>query len=306
MILSEAYRVLDVTSSATKDEIKKAYRILLSKHHPDKNNGSKESEEKMKKINEAYMLLTDPNRKDVPDFWGSTSNSREYGGFYSSSVFDEFFADFVKKKSREYTDPFSEDFFNKYQQTYGGKQKTKNRDFVKSTYQTYPTTIDVNLSTFYKYKDYIPVVITVTHTKHYSSGKCEKEQSNFNYKLTPREFLNGIFHFHQNEIQINIIKDNNITIDKETGNITIDVIVNFIDAYYGTSKEMSLPDGRLIALKIPQNTATNTLMKLPLYGIFSYSQTYVRILVDIIQTTDTDFLNIMNMLKDMHVYKSQK
>lgn len=46
-------------------------------------------------------------------------------------------------------------------------------------------------------------------------------------------------------------------------------------------------------------------MKLPSHGIFIYSTTFVRVIVDIIQTDDPDFLNIMNMLKDMKVYKQQ-
>ena len=295
---SEAYSVLGVTSSATKDEIKKAYRILASKNHPDKNNGSKESEEKMKKINEAYSILNDPNHKDVPDFGGtSTRSGKQQWSDTDHSAFDDIFADFFRNKNTGWDDPFSEDFFNKYRQSQGDWQKTKNQDYVKSTYQTYPKTVDVDLSAIYKHKDYIPVVVSVTHTKHYASGKRDNEQKHFNLKLTPREILKGDFEFQDNNIQINIIKGDNITID---------VMINFIDAYCGTSKEMSLPDGRSIMLKIPQNTATNTLMKLPLHGIFAYSHAYVRVLVDIIQTKDKDFLNIMDMLKDMHVYKSQK
>ena len=56
--MMDPYRVLGVSPNASEEEIKKAYKQLARKYHPDLNNGSKEAEAKMKEINEAYDAIT--------------------------------------------------------------------------------------------------------------------------------------------------------------------------------------------------------------------------------------------------------
>ena len=63
MAKRDCYDVLGVTKSASKDDIKKAYRKLALKYHPDKTKGDKVSEEKFKEASEAYHILSDEKRK---------------------------------------------------------------------------------------------------------------------------------------------------------------------------------------------------------------------------------------------------
>ena len=60
MANKDYYTVLGLEKGASDDEIKRAFRKLAIKYHPDKNQGNKEAEEKFKDINEAYQILSDP------------------------------------------------------------------------------------------------------------------------------------------------------------------------------------------------------------------------------------------------------
>ena len=69
------YITLGVKRGASDDEIKKAYRRLARKHHPDVNPGDKVAEDKFKQISEAYDVLSDPKKKEVYDKFGSYSEN---------------------------------------------------------------------------------------------------------------------------------------------------------------------------------------------------------------------------------------
>ncbi|HEB70725.1 MAG TPA: J domain-containing protein [Desulfobulbus sp.] len=72
------YETLRVAKGATQDEIKKAYRKLAIKYHPDKNAGNKEAEEKFKKISEAYAVLSDKEKREQYDTYGSSGFHQRY------------------------------------------------------------------------------------------------------------------------------------------------------------------------------------------------------------------------------------
>ena len=92
------YEVLGVNKSAKKEEIKKAYRKLALKYHPDKNKGDKGAEEKFKEGSEAYHVLSDDKRKASYDQFGhaafqSGGGQGGFGNFDFSSSFTDIFED---------------------------------------------------------------------------------------------------------------------------------------------------------------------------------------------------------------------
>jgi molecular chaperone DnaJ len=83
------YEILEVSRDADKTTIKKAYRKMAKKYHPDKNPGDEEAEQKFKLCNEAYQCLSDDQQRNIYDRYGKEGLQGMGGGGRSSSSFDD-------------------------------------------------------------------------------------------------------------------------------------------------------------------------------------------------------------------------
>ena len=99
------YKILSVNKSASDKEIKKAYRKLALKYHPDRNRGDKNAEEQFKLINEAYAVLSDKEKRRQYDTFGSAGFHQR---FSQEDIFRGFdFGDILKDRGFSSDDIFS-------------------------------------------------------------------------------------------------------------------------------------------------------------------------------------------------------
>lgn len=151
------YNVLGLTSSATADEVKKAYRKLARKYHPDLNPNDVSAQRKFQEVNEANEVLSDPEKRKQYDKYGKdwkNADVYERSGYSGRSSFGG-----RSQRGGDYSDPFGQagfsDFFEHLfggGQTHGRAQaKFKGQDLNASlqlshreVYETHKRTLDIN------------------------------------------------------------------------------------------------------------------------------------------------------------------
>ena len=93
MAKRDYYEVLGLEKNASSDDVKKAYRRLAMKHHPDRNPGSTESEEKFKEASEAYEVLSDDEKRVAYDRFGHAGVEGAGMGGFNGGTFSDIFSD---------------------------------------------------------------------------------------------------------------------------------------------------------------------------------------------------------------------
>lgn len=125
--MEDLYATLGLTKTATADEIKKAYRNLAFKYHPDRNPGDASAEEKFKQINAAYSVLGDETKRRQYDSYGSTDSYASHSSYNSYGTQQrERYYDWNEQSGFGYGgqgDPFWEFFNGQYS---SGNNQTQN------------------------------------------------------------------------------------------------------------------------------------------------------------------------------------
>ncbi|MDP4266929.1 MAG: J domain-containing protein [Bacteroidota bacterium] len=137
------YKILGVNNNATQEEIKKAYRRLARKYHPDLNPSDKENLKKFQEINEANEVLSDPDKRKKYDQYGKDwKNSEEYE---KAAQNKQRYTDFGGQRfSEEFSGSGFSDFFESFFGSFGGSKKVKYRG------EDYNTEIQLELTDAYK------------------------------------------------------------------------------------------------------------------------------------------------------------
>ena len=143
--MDDYYEVLGVSKTASAEEIKKAYRAAAIKNHPDRNPGDATAEERFKKINAAYAVLSDPQQRVQYDRYGSTTDQSFYGQ-QRQQQYDPFWDMFNNGQSYQ---SYSQNSYNNWSHT-NQEQKNPSRSEAFSMLLKYICILVVS-SFFFKY-----------------------------------------------------------------------------------------------------------------------------------------------------------
>ena len=264
MEYKDYYKILGVDKTATDAEIKKEYRKLAKKYHPDVNQNDESASNKFKEINEAYEVLSDKEKRKQYDMFGSNYNfnggdnfdPRNYGfktSYNSSSMgeFSDFFNMFFGSENSSSFSGFSSfDGFTNSRQFSGFERQPQRQKYetsinlsVKEAYSGIERELYVNINNS-------PQKITVKIPKGITSGKKVKVNGD-KYKLDGDIF-----------VKINVINDEYRLEDLD---LIKTVSLYPWEAYFGVTKVIKTLNGN-VRVKIPANIESMKKIRIPNKG----------------------------------------
>jgi curved DNA-binding protein len=271
MAETDYYQVLGVSRDATPDEIKKAYRKLAMKYHPDKVKGDKKpAEEKFKQISEAYAVLSNPEKKKEYDEFGSQAFRAKFSqedifrGFDFNEIFDFGISDNI----------FSRIFGG----LGGGRPHGRTRIFRYGGPEGYQAQVqppkgqDLQVEmpiTLHEMAFGTEKLVSFTH-----NGQVEKISVKIPPGTLPGKRLRltgkgspspmggppGDLYVKLKEVEHPVFK-------REGTDLFVDRRIKFTEATLGTKVTVPTLDGKTMSLKVPPGTQSHTKMRLKNYGL---------------------------------------
>ncbi len=283
------YKVLGVDKKTSDDEIKKAYRKLALKYHPDKNPDDKTAEEQFKKISEAYAVLGDSEKRKQYDSFGSQeafnrnfSQEDIFRGFDLNEILKDLggFGGSTRARGqrRAYADDdlFSQLFrnqqYNQQQAPRRGQDLEYNLSIgLEDAYSGAEKKIS------FKKDDGGLNEMTIKIPKGINTGKklrlAGKGLPGFNGGPPGNMFINFTLASHS-------------VFTREGDDIYIHKIITFFFFFFFFSMDVQLPDGEIKRIKIPPGTQANTKIRMKGFGFHKFKGTgrgdgYVRFTIEV-------------------------
>ncbi|MGA1870427.1 MAG: DnaJ C-terminal domain-containing protein [bacterium] len=277
MASNDYYKILGVSKSADDAELKKAYRKLALKYHPDKNKGDQSAEEKFKKINEAYAVLSDKKKRAQYDKFGSAEFHQRFSqedifkGFNINDIFENLFSQQFGRRTSRSRNPF-EDFggFNfggggNYNSSWDtGFAQTRTRAPQKGTDITRDLVISIEEAAKGT-KKYV--------TLRYGSSQTKKVKIDIpmgireGQKLRiPGQGMPGSHGGAQGDLLLKIKMAPHPLFKREDDDLYVEKEINIAEAALGCTISIPTLDDYK-SLKIPAGVQSHTLMRLKGHGM---------------------------------------
>ncbi len=272
------YKILGISKSASSGEIKKTYRKLALKYHPDQNKGDKEAEGKFKEISEAYAVLSDPEKKKNYDMFGAEGFQNKFSqeDIFRGFDFNSIFSEFGFGGSGRGANPFNQFFggtggAGKYQQQNSGSpfgscgggchsqtQNTKGADLMYELSMPLEEVIQTTDKVIAYQVNGRQEKVSVKVPAGISDGK----------KLRLREKGNPSPYGGQpGDLYIKIKIMKHPIFRRDNNNLYSIHEIKYSEALLGTELEIPTVDKKLLKLKIPPGTQNNAKFRLKTYGL---------------------------------------
>lgn len=286
MTTSDYYQILGVSKQAGDDEIKKAYRKLAVKYHPDHNQGDKKAEEKFKELSEAYAVLGDKEKRRQYDAYGHTEFRQQYSrddifrNFDFGDIFGEFgFGGRGGRASRySWDDPAGgyEQFFGNF--GYGGRQPRRQKG-ADISYDLHINLHDVVFGAEKLIAFNTDDGVTKVTAKIPAGMKSGK-------KLR----LAGKGHPSPNggqtgDLLVKVIVEPHPRFIREGDDLIMDIRIKPTESLLGTEKIIETLDGKALNLKVPAGTSSQAKLRIRGHGVTRMKSgvrgdLFVRVLID--------------------------
>lgn len=289
------YKILGVSKGSSADEIKKAYRKLAMKYHPDKNKGDKAAEDKFKDVSEAYAVLSDPEKKKQYDMFGADGFNRKFSqeDIFREADFGTIFREFGFGGRGGGQNIFSQIFGGMGQQgsPFGGQGRQSNpfggfREQprgVKGKNLIYELSITLEEAAAKSEK---VVSFPIEGRQEKISVKIPAGISSGKKLRIPGKGQSGMHGGPKGDLFIQVKVLAHPEYKREGDDLVLEREIKFSEAALGTEIEVPTIDKKTLMLKVPSGSQNNAKFRLKGYGMPQMNKDvrgdlYVRVSIEV-------------------------